>query len=522
MSDANSVGLRFFKSPSRTFPLSDAAPVLRALRVVGLPNFGAPGVYVESQEIRNDAQSTGVALVGLEPGGDMAVQMSPRVFDEQLQDGMLNSFTETPNDIGNTAIVTFGAGTIEVDDATQYQVAHLIRLRNEASGLAGDDAVYEITNIAANVLTVVPLAGTDSTAVTALFSADATTELRVVGVIAPTAGDITLTVAGGVGTLTFPTGLLDNAMGNNVALGVGQWFKAAGFVNAAPSEEANVYARISAVDTGTDTVLFAAEARTVSNAAATERVEIYFGDRMENGNDSVSSHYSVFERRFEDQDPQLREVFVGGIPNQLQWNLTPQQIVTMQFTLLALNQNVKRCGTDGVSGDIAELYANTPTDAEADTDPFLNTSFNVGRLGRGTDPIEIGELNVVQDSNFAITRNLERVNGVGVEGTARFRRGEWGVSGGLVTTFDSLDILEQIVGQVISNRRVQLSTSLDHVLRADNGVTYVIDKPFVQFNGGIPEVTGKNTEVTINGTYIASRSSDFGYTVSVQRMHYTR
>jgi len=123
-------------------------------------------------------------------------------------------------------------------------------------------------------------------------------------------------------------------------------------------------------------------------------------------------------------------------------------------------------------------------------------------------------VNFVLESSIDITNNLRRQEAVGVFGAAGIGVGEVGVTGTMRTYFDNKDILDLILNNT--------ETSLDLAVVDSNGRSMLFDMPRIKFSGGAPDVAGKNTDVTIPGAYQAILDPDLGYTISVQRLYFTR
>lgn len=450
-------------------------------------------------------------------GGDVGLELSYGVSDLLLQSSLLSSFQSSQIDSGTTGLTAFGAGTITVADGGDYKEGHLVELRNEAGDLEGR-GVYEVTGIAANVLTVTPHTS-DTNAVTASFAAqDAApasdqeaTELQVIGYRADANGEIALTVAGGVATLTATTGSnFDNLLGGGASgdLLPGHKIKLSGF----PLATSNVYARVISVDETADTITFSQPTGMVADPAAGQRPIIWFGDRAVNGTESIESHYYAIERTFGDLSPVGRELFLGGALNQLSVQLQPQSIATATASFFGLDSQVSTGENSGTGQGIlynSGLVLNRLSSAANDV---YNTSSNVGRIGRGVDPVAQAGINFVLGATIDINNNLRRQLAVGVLGAAGIGVGEFGVSGSLDTYFDSFDLLTAVINND--------DTSLDVTLRGSDGRAIDFDMPRIKFSGGAPNVPGKNQDTVINLTYEAIRDVTLGYTMAITRFPY--
>lgn len=416
---------------------------------------------------------------------------------------MFNTYQDTVKKKGTIEITGFAAGTISVDDGGDYVVGQIERLADLATGDIGD-GIYEITAILVDDLTVSPLPGTNTNAILGTETADADTSLETTGFIAQTPGDISLTVAGSVTTIQFPPGALDDAMGPALPMLKGAWIKLQDFATAGN----NVWLRAETVDLTADTVTTGTQTGMVTDAAATENVQAFYGSRLENGAGAISDNQFAVERRFEDHNPVTRELFLGMSLNNLSLNLSPQAIAVGSMTWFGFNS--------AVSNDAPaypDLYENLPTDVPAPQFDVYNTSSDIGRLGRGVDSVDAAGLNFVLESTIEINNNLRRQPAVGVFGASGIGVGEFSVTGTLSTYFDNDEIL-----QVILNNE---ETTLDVITQGGDGRSMVFDMPRIKFSDGSPDVAGKNQDVTIPGTYQAILS-DLGYTMSTQNVSFVR
>jgi len=504
MSDTNRVGLRFFRSSQRTAPIPAGPFNLDQLRFTGTPGLAFVPTTIVSEEIRPDRQISDLILVGAEAGGDTGIELSYAAFDELITGAMFNLFTNTESKTGTGEITAFGAGTIDVDVGGDFIPGQILRLQKLATGDVGD-GIFQIDSIAVNTLTVSPLPGTATTAILGTETADADTNLEVTGFVALSVGDISLTVSGSDAVFQFPAGALDDAMGTGIPLAIGAWLKFAEF----PIAANNLWNRVREIDLTADTVTVDAQTGMVTDAAAAELVQAFYGSRVENGAQAISDHQFAVERRFEDHSPITRELFLGMALNNFNITLAPQAIAVGSLTWFGFSSAVS-----DDSPAYADLYANLPNDVLAEQFDVYNTSSDIGRLGRGVDAIDSAGVNFVLEATIEINNNLRRQPAVGVFGAAGIGVGELSVTGSLSTYFDNDEIL-----QIILNNT---ETSLDLITQGGDGRSMVFDMPRIKFSGGAPDVPGKNADVTIPGTYQAILSPTFGYTISTQNVSFAR
>ena len=504
MSDTNRVGLRFFRSSQRTAPIPAGPFNLNQLRYTGTPNLAFAPNTIVSNEIRSDRQVSDLILVGAEAGGDTGIELSFEAFDALIEDALFSTYASTVQKLGTGEITGFAAGDIIVDTGGDFIVGQVIRLQKLLTGDVGD-GIFEITAIAVNNLSVNPLAGTVTTAILGTETADADTRLNVTGFAAQANADISLVVTGANAVFQFPTGALDDALGTGVPITIGAWFKFADFATAGN----NVWVRAREVNLTADTITADTQTGMVTDAAATEQVIAFYGSRVENAAEPIASHQNAVERRFEDHSPATRELFLGMALNNLNLTLQPQAIALGSLTWFGFSAAV----SDNFPA-YPELYANTPVDIDAEQFDVYNTSSDIGRLGRGVDPIDAAGVNFVLEATIEINNNLRRQPAVGVFGAAGIGVGEFAVTGTLSTYFDNDEILQIILANT--------ETSLDLITQGGDGRSMIFDMPRIKFSGGAPDVPGKNADVTIPGTYQAILSPVFGYTLSTQRVNFAR
>jgi hypothetical protein len=503
MSDTNRVGLYIARNAERDPPITLSPAELRQLRYTGTPGLAFAPNSVLSQEIREDRQIPDSILVGANAGGSANFEMSYGTFDILIESAMLSTWVETPTKEGATEISAVGAGTITLDAATDFQIGHIGRFTHV--DVAGDtyDNAYEVTNIATSTLT---LAAIDGGPAISAGTSNANTRFKVCGLKAQANTDISVSVGSGIATFTFPAGFVDDAMGSGSPLVIGQWIKCAGFATAAN----NIAYRITGVDTGADTVTAVAQTGVATDAATTEQVEVFFGDYIRNGTDLITSHQFAIERRYTDHalNDVTRELFTGMAVQQMQINLSPQSIMTGQFTFLGLSSLV-----DDTGSPYAALYSGgLPTDVAAEDFDVYNTSTNVGRLALGADDITSGTNNLVLESVMTFNNNLRERPAVGVFGASSIGVGQLNVGGNLNTYFDDKTILDLILGNTDTEYNVLVQNS--------DGRSLLFDLPRVKLVSGGPEVAGANQDVVLNPDIQALRDPTLTYTCHIQRWEF--
>jgi hypothetical protein len=281
---------------------------------------------------------------------------------------------------------------------------------------------------------------------------------------------------------------------------VGQWAKLHNFDTAGN----NVWGRITAV-AGNQLDLFAPSS--ASTEVTTGNGVVFFGDYVRNGADAISSHQYAVERRFEDHSPVTRELFLGMVVGALNLQLSAQAIATGTVSFTGLNSEVDDVPSNLYSGG-------TPTDISADQFDVMNTSSDVGRIGRGADPVDASNANFVLEASIDLNNNLRPQQAIGTLGAVAIGAGELTVTGNLNTYFDDKSILELLLNNT--------ETSFDIAVAGGDGRGFVFDMPRIKFATGAPDVQAKNTDALLSMTYQALRDETLGYMIHVQRFHYSK
>ena len=266
----------------------------------------------------------------------------------------------------------------------------------------------------------------------------------------------------------------------------------------------NVWGRISAITSTQLTIVAPSSAATETTAG---NAIVWFGDYVRNGVAAISLHQYAVERRFEDHNPVTRELFLGMAVGQLNIGLSPEGTATGTATFVGFNAKADTT--------VVNLYkGGTPTDVAAQAHDVYNTSSDVGRIGRGVDPVDASNANHVLEASININNNLRPQAAVGVLGAVGIGVGEFTVTGNLNTYFDNKDILDALLANT--------DTSYDIAMRNPDGRALLFDMPRIKFASGAPQVQGKNQDAVLPLGYQALRHEALGYTMHAQRFHYSQ
>jgi hypothetical protein len=478
MSDTNRVSLGIIEevTPGTT----PATPAWQALRITGTPSLAFAPVTVTSNEIRPDRNVTDLILVGAEAGGDVGHELSHGALDTIIEGAMFNDWTER-NNRKDGDVTSIASNVITVVAGTTFNVDDLIYL--EGFGDANDEVVFPAI-LTTNTTTITAASGlTDN------GSAPSTARVWNVGVQGAT-GDIDSAISPNRLTST----LLDF---QTLGLLVGDWIKIGGTLaaNQLPTPANNDWCRVSAIG-ATSLEFDIVPAGWTADVSTTENVWLFFGDRIRNG--VVNKYYSL-EQTFQDHSPNTFQYFTGMRPNTLNFTIGTQSIVTASASFL------------GFGATAVETRFAGSTDIAAPGNSVLNSSSNVGRIGRGVSG-EITGPNFILDATLNINNNMRRQNAVGNLGSIGIGGGEFNVTGTINAYFGNKDLLDDVLLNTERSLDMRFTDALNKVV--------VFDMPRLKYSSGFPAVPGKNQDVLINlGFQGILESANDLYTLQIQRFH---
>ncbi len=477
MSDTNRVALRIV--PEVTAGITPATPAFQQLRITGTPNLAFAPVTVTTNEIRPDRQITDLILVGAEAGGDAGFELSASALDTIIEGAMLSSWVRRNNRTGaNVTDITSQVITVVTNGA--FAVDDLIALNG--FGDVNDDIVFPAI-ATTNATTITAASG-----LTDVASPPVTAQVRNVGV---------QSAAGDVDAAITPNRLTSTVLDfTTLGLTVGQWIKIGGtaaltgFLTTANNDWVRV-SSIAATTLGLDIV----PSGWVADANAAQTVWLQMGDYILNG--TTLTQYSL-EREF--SDISVFEYFVGMAVNTLNFQLTAQSIVTATAGFLGFNSNINSSRFTGA------------TTVAAPDETIVNTSSNVGRIGRSGVPIT--GPNFVLEATIEMNNGLRRQNAVASLGAIGVGVGEYAVTGTLNTYFGNKDLIDDVINNTETSLdfRFEGSTSIATTKRV-----VLFDLPRVKYSSGAPDVPGKNQDVLQNLGYQALRDPLTNVTVLIQQ-----
>jgi hypothetical protein len=479
MSDANRFALAVVEevTPGTTPP----TPAWEALRITGAPSLEFAPTTVSSEEIRPDRNIPDLILTDAEAGGEVSAELSFGAQDTILEGAMYSAWTERNNRQG-ADITDITGQVITVNTGTAFVVQDLIYL--EGFGDANDEIVFPA--IATSDATTI----TAASGLTANASPGAAARVYNVGVQGA-AGDIDSTVSPDTLTST----ILDFT---TLGLLVGDWMKIGGTLaaNQLPTAENNDWVRISAIAANILT-FDVVPTGWAADASTTELVWLFFGDRLRNG--TTKRSYSL-EEQFQDHSPINFQYFRGMHLDTFGIAIPSAAIMTASMNWL------------GFTADPTPTRFTGSTDVAAPQNAVLNTSSNVGRIGRGVDGPFTTLDGCVFDGAINFANNLRQQKCVGVLGAAGIGSGSMLVTGNTNCYFDSISYLLDVINNT--------ERSLDMRVQDSNGKAILFDMPRLKYSTGGAPVPSQNSDIFINLEFQAIlESANDLYTVQIQRFH---
>jgi hypothetical protein len=479
MSDSNRFALAVVEevTPGTTPP----TPAWEALRITGAPSLEFAPTTVSSEEIRPDRNIPDLILTDAEAGGEVSAELSFGAQDTVLEGAMFSDWIERNNrkgaditDITTQVITVASAGVFAVDD--------LIYL--EGFGDANDEIVFPAI-ATSNATTITAASGLTDNA-----SPGVAARVYNVGVQGA-AGDIDSTV--GPDTLT--STILDFT---TLGLLVGDWLKIGGTSasNQLPTLVNNDWVRISAIAANVMT-FDVVPTGWAADASTTELVWLFFGDRLRNG---IIKHSYSLEEQFQDHTPISYQYFRGMHLDTFGIAIPSAAIMTVSMNWL------------GFTADPTTTRFAGSTDVAAPQNQVLNTSSNVGRIGRGVDGPFTTLDGCVFDGSINFANNLRQQKCVGVLGAAGIGSGSMLVTGNTNCYFDSLAYLQDVINNT--------ERSLDMRTVDALGKTIIFDMPRCKYSTGGAPVPSQNSDIFINLEFQAIlESANDLFSVQIQRFH---
>jgi hypothetical protein len=475
-----------------TFGVTPDNPAFKAIRNTS-SSLNANPQTVITNEIRSDRQVTDLILVGQQASGDVGGELSFEAFDDDFEEALQGTWDNQPY--------------IEVlTEDTEISAVSTTTLTVASGGAAFVDgmlcSIEGMPTSANNKLARV----SSSTGTTIVFPAATFTaesdpipvgaSVRVVG-FQGASGDLVATVTGG-------NAITSTALDfTTLDLEVGDWVKVGGtaagdqFTNDTDNNGWCRVSEIAAQRLDFDVV----PSGWGADAGTGKTLQVFHGDRLRNASTKRSN---TFERQYLDHSPTTYEYFRGMTLNTMSVAFSSQSIVTVTKAYM---------GKDAIMPDPMGRLSGA-TDVAAPTYDVMNTSSNVGDLSVGG--VTVTGPNFVMSATIEINNNLRQQNAIRSIGAVGIGNGELTINvTGLETYFGNPEIYRS----VLDNDRTSLSL---RVVDPDGfNPAYVFDLPAIKFQTGAPAVSGKNADVLLSGSAQAIMHPTLGYTMGINRLHYT-
>lgn len=449
---------------------------------------------VTSDDIRDDRMNSDPIHVGETDGGQIGIEWHYPVYgcllDEEIKSAFCNDWLNTPfrdNDgVVAAAVVSIDAATqiVTVVNGGAFVANHLVRFTGFAS--AANNRLGKCTT-GSGTVPVFLGAGLVDDAAPAVAA-----RMKVVG-FEGDAGDISAAVDSLMSVdLDFTT----------LGLSIGQWVKvAATGAYSFDTAGCNGWARVCAAVTAHNIPLDNLPVGWAADAGAGKTIRVFFGDVMKNG---VGKYGVTLERGFLGQ----------SVPTYIAQN--GMRVNTMEFGGAAKEKVTGTVAFMGLKGTIAtDPLDPTPDEAPInDNYPVFAMSANCGRVGEAG--VALGKPDWAKSVKFAINNNLRAIDAVSdgentAPGSVDIEDGSFDVTVTLETFFGSKALLEK----VMNGTQTGINT------RVFKGVQALIwEAPRLTATDGDPNVSGKNTDVTLPATFSASKDSVTGAQLILNRIEY--
>lgn len=460
-------------------------PRMRTMRITGESLVEQPQFFTPA-EIRADRMSADPTKVNETIGGGVNFELSypadGTFLSEFYQSAAFNLWSNSPQrDNDGTAAsvitsVTTGTNVIAVTSGTSFAIGHLIR--TTGFGQAANNGINRVTTGGATSITC------SGASFATEASPAAAARIKVVG-FSGVSGDITATATGlGATTLNFTT----------LGLAVGQWIKIGGtaagdkFATAA----LNDWARITAI-AATALTLDNLPSGWTTDTGTGKTIKVWFGDTIKNGTTFVSTD---IEKSFLDLTTPVHIVYKGMVVDRLSHRFETDAAVTGDVSLVGMSA-------------VAGTSANGASYDAAPTTLVMTGNNNVGRIAEAGSVL--ASPNWARSLGIDITNNVRRINALGAVGAVTLGVGEVGVSGTINTYFGSNALLTKLMAGTVSSLNARVAVN-------SQAVVWTI--PRATFTDGSPNAAGKNQDVMLSLSWVASYDSATNCEFQADRLEY--
>lgn len=266
--------------------------------------------------------------------------------------------------------------------------------------------------------------------------------------------------------------------GDTIDIVPGQYIHMAGYSNAAN----NGFHFVTAVSGQVVTVA----TTLVTEAATTPTMS---GHRITNG---VYRHSFSIERSHNDVSQFF--LYKGMVANTMEVNFESGEPVTC---------NLQFVGKDET---LTQTTNSTPAASSAPTKPIFNATSTVGEML--IDGVAVAGC-LIQSVNFTLDNQTEGKTGVGTLGFCDAVGRSIDLTGEIVMYFNDETYYEKYLNSTSFGLTIQLVDG--------DGNMYAFHLPKVKFNEGAVNVTGKDDDVNIEGSFVAIMDDTDEYTICISR-----
>lgn len=495
--NSDSTGLSYAEEIDLKQLPAGSAAVWRELEPNTYSDTGGDVSTVSRDPIRRSRQRLKGSPTDIDVTAGFNQDLTQRNFTRLLQGFFFADAFEKPKtrpfngpqlDIGSVAT----DGYVGTSGLTAFDPGDIVNARS--FGIANNNGIFIVSaSTAGKVSTTKTL--------TAEASPPAAAHLSAVG-FQFASGDIALTIAAGIVTLTATAGVF-----NNLGLNVGEFIFVGGDALTTRYDNNVGYARIKSIAAKTivlDKTTWTPQAET----GAGKTLQIYFGNYLRN---ATSSNPELIKRRSyniertlgNDGDGNQAQYLEGAVPNMFTLNIPGQNKVTADVTFVALNEAF-RTGLQGLKPG-----SRVTSLGEA----AYNTSIGVIRQRLTIlDPNTLNPTSLyayITEGTAVINNNVSVDKAVGVFGGFDTSLGNFEVSGSVTAYFSSVTAVSAI--------RNNADVTLDFIMAQKNGAI-IYDLPLLSLGGGrltIEKSRPVMLPLTTNGA-----ENEAGYTLSMTFLDY--
>ncbi len=216
----------------------------------------------------------------------------------------------------------------------------------------------------------------------------------------------------------------------------------------------------------------------------------YEGEYVRNG---VTRHSFTIERA--NYDVGQFFLYTGMTPNTMEMAIESGSPITCNLNFV------------GKSEHLQQTPNNTPAPTSLVLTPIMNAVSSVGEI---TIDGEVMEACLLQKIDLTLDNQVDGKTGVGVLGFCDADAKSLAVTGNISMYFNDETYYEKYL------ESTQFGITINMIDTAGN--TYVLDLPACKFDSAAANVSGKDEDVMVEGTFVAIASKTTGYTIQLTRI----